>query len=173
MTDPDSIGHNPTVDLSDRQRVAIESLMAAGTQTDAAVAAGVTRQTVNSWVNHHIGFIAELNQRRHEQTQLTAQKLQTAISAAIDNIEDRIKQGDFTLAMQLLKLVSVDHLLPLLAAGPRTPLSVENQLAFTTYGEMLMSATQPPSAQFLVQDLSDSAVDRNFSHENQDPIDDS
>ena len=41
MTQPDSIGHNPTVNLSDRQRVAIESLMAAGNQTDAAVAAGV------------------------------------------------------------------------------------------------------------------------------------
>ena len=165
MTQPDSIGHNPTVELSDRQRVAIESLVAAGSQTDAAVAAGVTRQTVNSWVNHHIGFIAELNQRRHEQAQLTAHKLQTAISVAIDNIEDRINQGDFALAMQLLKLVGVEHLLPLLAAGPRTPLSVENHLVFTTYGEMVMSGTQPPSAQFFVQDLSDSVRDSNCDQE--------
>ena len=114
MTQSDGSGHNPTVDISDRQRVAIESLVAAGTQTDAAVAAGVTRQTVNSWVNHDIGFIVELNQRRHEQRRISAQRLQTAISAAIDNIEERITQGDCTVALQLLKLVGVDHLLPLL-----------------------------------------------------------
>ncbi len=159
MTQSDNIGHNPTVDLSDRQRVAIDSLMAAGTQSDAAVAAGVTRQTVNSWVNHHIGFIVELNQRRQEQRRISAQRLQTASSAAIDNIEDRIKQGDCTVALQLLKLVGVDHLLPLLHAGPRTPLGVENQLALAMETEMFMSTEHRAVAQFAVQDLATEASD--------------
>jgi hypothetical protein len=159
VIDPDSIGHNPTVDLSDRQRVAIESLVASGTQTEAAVAAGVTRQTVNSWVNHHIGFIVELNQRRHEQIRISAQRLQTTISAAIDNIEDRITQGDTTAALQLLKLVGVGHLLPLLSAGPRTPLGVENRLVGAMDSEMFMSTEHRPVAQFTVQDLATDASD--------------
>ena len=160
MTQPDSIGHNPTVDISDRQRVAIESLVAAGTQSDAAVAAGVTRQTVNSWVNHHIGFIVELNQRRHEQRLISAQRLQTAISAAIDNIEERITQGDCTVALQLLKLVGVDHLLPLLHAGPRTPLGVENQLVRAMETEIFMSTEHRALTQFAVQDLAVEVADK-------------
>ena len=161
MTQPDSIGHNPTVDLSDRQRVAIESLVAAGSQTDAAVAAGVTRQTVNGWVNHHIGFIVELNQRRHEQRRILAQRLQTAISAAIDNIEDRITQGDCTVALQLLKIVGVDHLVSLLHAGPRTPLGVENQLAQAMEAEIFMSTEHREVVQFAIQDLAHRACDVN------------
>ncbi len=160
MTQSDNIGHNPTVDISDRQRVAIESLVAAGTQTDAAVAAGVTRQTVNSWVNHHIGFIVQLNQRRHEQRRISAQRLQTAISAAIDNIEERITQGDCTVALQLLKLVGVDHLLPLLHAGPRTPLGVENQLVRAMETEMFISTEHRAATQFAVQDLAVEVADK-------------
>jgi len=47
MTEPDNTRHNPTTSLSDRQLLAIATLVATGTQTDAANAAGVTRQTVN------------------------------------------------------------------------------------------------------------------------------
>ena len=159
MIDPDSIGHNPTVDLSDRQLTAIATLLASGTQTDAAHAAGVTRQTVNSWVNHHIGFIVELNQRRHEQRRISALRLQTAVSAAIDNVEERIAQGDCVVALQLLKLVGVDHLLPLLHAGPQTPLGVENQLARAMETEMFVSTEHIPVAQFAVQDLATEASD--------------
>ena len=159
MTESDNIGHNPTVDLSDRQLVAIATLVASGTQTDAAVAAGVTRQTVNSWVNHHIGFIVELNQRRHEQIRVSAQRLQATILAAIDNIDNRIARGDTTAALQLLKLVGVGHLLPLLAAGPRTPLGVENQLARAMDTEMFMSTEHRAVTQFAVQDLATEASD--------------
>ena len=162
MTEPDTTRHNPTVDLSDRQLVAITTLMASGSQGDAADAAGVTRQTVNSWVNHHIGFIVELNQRRHEQRRISAQRLQGTVSAAIDNIEDRISQGDTTAALQLLKLVGVGHLLPLLAAGPRTPLGVENQLVGAIDSEMFMSTEHRAVAQFAVQDFATEASDINY-----------
>ena len=162
MTEPDNNRHNPTTQLSDRQLVAIATLVASGTQTDAAHAAGVTRQTVNSWVNHHIGFIVELNQRRHEQLRISAQRLQATVSAAIDNIEDRILQGDFTVALQLLKLVGVDHLLPLLSAGPRTPLGVENRLVGAIDSEMFMSTEHRAVAQFTVQDLATEASDINY-----------
>jgi DNA-binding XRE family transcriptional regulator len=161
MTEPDNTRRNPTTSLTDRQRVAIATLLAAGTQTDAAHAAGVTRQTINDWVNHHIGFITELNKRRHEQSQTSARRLQQTVSAAIDTISAQITQGDITAAFQLLKLVGVSHLIPLMASGPRTPLSVENQLASDAYNEMITCTTQPEVAQFLVQDLSDAVSDSN------------
>ena len=161
MTEPDNTRRNPTTSLSDRQRVAIATLVAAGTQTDAAHAAGVTRQTVNDWVNHHIGFITELNKRRHEQSQTSARRLQQTVSAAIDTISAQITQGDIAAAFQLLKLVGVSHLIPLMASGPRTPLSVENQLTCDAYNEMITCTTQPEVAQFLVQDLSDAVSDSN------------
>ena len=92
MTEPDNTRHYPTTSLSGRQRVAIATLVAAGTQKDAAHAAGVARQTVNDWVNHHIGFITELNKRRHEQSQISAHRLQQTVSAAIDTISAQITQ---------------------------------------------------------------------------------
>ena len=113
-------------------------------------------------MNHHIGFIVELNQRRHEQLRISAQRLQATVSAAIDNIEDRILQGDFTVALQLLKLVGVDHLLPLLNAGPRTPLGVENRLVGAIDRELFISREQPAPAQFAVQDLATDASDINY-----------
>jgi hypothetical protein len=170
MTEPDNTRHYPTTSLSDRQRVAIATLVAAGTQTDAAHAAGVTRQTVNDWVNHHIGFITELNKRRHEQSQISARRLQQTVSAAIDTISAQITQGDIAAAFQLLKLVGVSHLIPLMASGPRTPLSVENQLTSDAYNEMITCTTQPEVAQFLVQDLSDAVSDSNFSQQNKDSV---
>ena len=82
------------------------------------------------------------------------------ISAAIDNIEDRITEGDCTVALQLLKLVGVDHLLPLLHAGPRTPLGVENQLVRAMETEMFISTEHRAVAQFAVQDLAVEVADR-------------
>ena len=161
MTEPDNTRHYPTTSLSDRQLVAIATLVAAGTQTDAAHAAGVARQTVNDWVNHHIGFITELNKRRHEQSQISARRLQQTVSAAIDTISAQITRGDIAAAFQLLKLVGVSHLISLMASGPRTPLSVENQLTSDVYNEMITCTTQPEVAQFLVQDLSDAVSDSN------------
>ena len=108
MTDPDTTRHNPTVDLSDRQLTAIATLVASGTQTDAANAAGVTRQTVNQWVNHHYGFIAEVNRLRAERLQTCADRLQDAVGKALELVTEHIEQGDISIATGLLKLVGVD-----------------------------------------------------------------
>ena len=55
--------------VSDRQLLAIDALLTGATHSEAADIAGVHRCTVTGWVNHHIGFITELNQRRHQRNQ--------------------------------------------------------------------------------------------------------
>ena len=110
MTEPDNNRHNPTIQLSDRQIAAIEALVGAGTQADAALAAGVTRQTVSQWVNHHYGFIAELNRLRNERLQNCADLVQVAVAEALEHVVQQIGQSNTSVAMGLLKLVGLDHL---------------------------------------------------------------
>lgn len=137
MTEPDNTRHNPTIQLSDRQIAAIETLVASGTQTDAAYAAGVTRQTINQWVNHHYGFIAELNRLRSERLQTCADRLQQTVGKALEVVASQIEQGDAGTALGLLKLVRVDHLRTANTSAPVTPESVRRQLMTDAYLLML------------------------------------
>ena len=50
--------------LTARQQTALTQLLMGATITEAAQAAGVTRQTVSEWCNHHGAFQAELSERR-------------------------------------------------------------------------------------------------------------
>ena len=53
-------------EVSDRQVLAIDTLVAGGTHQEAAAAAGVHRVTVSNWARRHPGFMAEVNRRRGE-----------------------------------------------------------------------------------------------------------
>ena len=64
MTTPDETRH--LFEITDRQHSAIDVIVSGKSLGSAAEAAGVTRQTVSSWVNHHPGFQAVLNVRRRE-----------------------------------------------------------------------------------------------------------
>ena len=137
MSEPVNTRHNPTVDLSDRQLVAIATLVGSGTQTDAAHAAGVTRQTVNNWINHHYGFIAEVNRLRAERLQTCADRLQDAVAKALELVDTRIDEGDVTIAMGLVKLVRLDHLRTANTRRPLKPSLVRRQLISDAYFELL------------------------------------
>jgi excisionase family DNA binding protein len=50
--------------LTPKQHAAIDELLRGRTDARAARAAGVSRQTVNIWRNHHAAFRAELDRRR-------------------------------------------------------------------------------------------------------------
>jgi len=50
-----------TPQLSDKQRIALEAELAGKTTTDAAILAGVTRQTVSEWRNHDPEYRAARN----------------------------------------------------------------------------------------------------------------
>jgi hypothetical protein len=152
MTEADNTRHNPTIDLSDRQVAAIAVLVASGTQTDAAEASGVTRQTVNEWANHHYGFIAELNRLRTERLQSCAERLQTAVGKALQLVTTQIDEGHTTVALGLLKLVGVDHLRTARTSEPSTPDSVRRQLMRDAYLDLLEDGDFP--------DFMDTRVDR-------------
>jgi len=145
MSEPDNNRHNPTIQVSDRQLAAIATLVASGTQTDAAHAAGVTRQTVNYWINHHYGFIAEVNRLRAERLQTCADRLQDAVGKALELVTEHIEQGDIAVAMGMLKLVRVDHLRSANTRQPLKPDAVRRQLISDTYIELLEESGFPES----------------------------
>lgn len=137
MTEPDNNRHNPTIQLSDRQIAAIEALVASGTQTDAAHAAGVTRQTVNEWANHHYGFIAELNRLRAERLQTCADTLQSTVVEALELVSAQIGEGDVAVAIGLLKIVKVDHLRAARTGDPSSPKEVRKRKLSDAHIELL------------------------------------
>jgi len=165
MTEPDNNRHNPTIQLSDRQVTAIVALVASGTQTHAAYAAGVTRQTVNQWVNHHYGFIAELNRLRTERLQSCADRLQSAVSQALELVAEHIEQGDINIATGLLKLVGVDHLRTSGTNHPTQPDSVRHQLVANEYSALLQESNNPDFMAIRVDREAKRAFDTGEPHE--------
>ena len=143
MTKPDEIRHETSSQVSDRQIAAIATLINAGTQDDAAIAAGVSRQTVNKWVNHHYGFISMLNRLRAERLQTCADQLQKAVLLALKITIEHLEQGDPLAANSLLKLVGVDHLVTLGTNLPTKPESVRGYLIEQEYDSFLEAGRAP------------------------------
>lgn len=53
------------VELTPAQAVAVEAIATGSTHAEAAEAAGVARETVTRWSNHHPGFQVALDRHRH------------------------------------------------------------------------------------------------------------
>ena len=110
MTKPDENGQ-----LTDPQRLAIAELLAGATDEQAAKAAGVTRQTVNTWRNHDPEFAAELNRRRSELWEGHTDRLRTLVGAALGVVTDDLQNGDQEAKRQaawaVLKLIGKDLML--------------------------------------------------------------
>jgi hypothetical protein len=140
MTDPDQIR---PLQLSDSKLIAIDALLTGGTHRDAATAAGVQRSTVTAWANHHLGFITELGERRHQRARATGDLLDQTIASALRLIGARIDDGDLTAAIALLRVVDKGHLhRP--RSGPRaTPLSTTAQLAMALDHDLLTDVMLP------------------------------
>ena len=158
MNEPDNTRHNATTQLSDRQIAAIEALVAAGTQTDAALAAGVTRQTVNTWVNHHYGFITELNRQRNERLHSCADKVQIAVSEALDHVIEQIGQSNTSVVMGILKLVGLDHLRAAQTGEPQDPQRVRRRVIDNEYARL----SKEPHYRDLVGERLDKQAKRAF-----------
>jgi hypothetical protein len=86
MTRPDDSRHPDLYDVNDAQLAAVSNLVAGATTTQAAEAAGVSRQTVSLWRNHHAGFIAELNRQRSELNQERVDRVRDIDTHALDLI---------------------------------------------------------------------------------------
>ncbi len=92
LTKSDTSGHEKTLTLA--QQNAIDRLIAGGNDSEAAEAAGVTRQTVNTWRNHEPSFIAELNARRQDLHGAHIERLRAMVPKALDCMEWFFEYGD-------------------------------------------------------------------------------
>lgn len=90
--------------LDDRQLIALDVLLAGGTQQDAADRAGVSRQTVNGWATSHRSFMAERQARRTLRAQRMADRFEAVVGDALDLVADKVNEGDLTAALTLVKM---------------------------------------------------------------------
>ena len=74
--------------LSPQQQTALKQLLVGASITGAAQAAGVTRQTVSEWCNHHDAFQAELSERRSSALRGVQQQLEEAALLAVDVLSE-------------------------------------------------------------------------------------
>lgn len=121
MTKTDETRRN-LFDLTDTQRTAIGELVAGATATEAADTAGVTRQTVSKWKNHHPEFIAELNRRRAELIEERTDRMRDIDVTALGVIGEHINEGNLDAALGWVKhrkLSDMDE-----AVGPVTATAV-------------------------------------------------
>ncbi len=101
MTDHEA---DPLVDVTPAQHLAIETLLTGGTQQQAADAAGVARETVNRWTNHHPGFIAALNQGRRARTEELRDRAREIDAAAVEAVLQAVRDGDTRAALDWMRM---------------------------------------------------------------------
>ena len=80
--------------LNDRQRMAIGALASGSTDAEAAEVAGVRRETVNRWSNHHPEFQAELNRRRQLLEEQHVDRIRQMDELTLDHFHQRMTDGD-------------------------------------------------------------------------------
>ncbi len=125
-TKPDTTRH-PTDGLSMAQQNAVDALLAGLSDTEAAEAAGVTRQTVNAWKNHHPAVVAAMNEARRDMWERSADRLRSLVPMAIDALEVQLGSPlpDPQTALAVLKLAGLaDRGAPLTPVGPTTAAAV-------------------------------------------------
>lgn len=69
--------------LSGSQELAMDALLLGATDSKAGKAAGVTRQTISSWKNHHPAFVAEMNRRQQEIWTASREHLRSLVPKAL------------------------------------------------------------------------------------------
>ncbi len=139
-TEPDQI--RPP-EVTDRQSITIDALVAGSTHLEAAKLAGVQRSTVTGWCNKNITFIAEWNRRRRQRLTAAGERLHEVTVAALDAVAESINSGATATALALIRVVGVEHLLSAAQPGPTTPMGVHQNLAADLrsdlVGEMFVS----------------------------------
>lgn len=128
-TKPDISGHLKR-ELSVAQQNAIDLLVGGATDREAAEKVGVTRQTVNTWRNHDVVFITQLNARRLEIWGASLDKLRSLLPEALNTLEGAIMVSrDPKIALQIIHLAGLDRIgegIPNLGPytiGPTNPLT--------------------------------------------------
>ena len=144
--------------VTDRQLLAIEALLTGATHSEAAESAGAHRCTVTGWVNHHIGFITELNQRRHQRNIASADLLHSVIHDALQLLSQAISEGDIKAALTLLSRLDLQTIWKTESTKAVTPLGVITELANQVESDMLMDLMVSARSIEIVENRSISSV---------------
>ena len=125
-TKVDITGH-PAAALTVAQLAAVDALLAGATDAEAADAAGVSRQSVNVWRNHHPAVVAALNAGRVAMWERSADRLRALVPMAIDALAAALEDPltDPKVALDVLRLAGLaDRAAPLTPTGPTTAAAV-------------------------------------------------
>lgn len=109
-TKGDETGHSEAPALSAPQAAAVELLAVGKTDTEAAEAIGVTRQTVNGWRNHDPAFLAAVNARRRELWEETHDRLRGLATKALDVLAGALEgepESALPAAVHVLKALGI------------------------------------------------------------------
>ena len=96
LTSPSPEEPAPTAptSLTTRQLNAIDLLITGITDSQTALALGVSRQTIARWCHRNPAFIAELNFRRQSFWGANAEKLRNLASKAIEVLDEHVQEAD-------------------------------------------------------------------------------
>lgn len=89
--------------ISPSQERAIEALVAGATVTDAAKAAGVSRQSLHRWRRDSFAFQARLNAARRDLREEVERRLQALAVEAIESVCRAIQGGDAKAGLAILR----------------------------------------------------------------------
>ena len=159
MGDPTESDRIRPIEVSDRQSIALDTLVSGATHREAAEAAGVQRSTVTAWCNHNIVFITEWNRRRRQRLAAAGERLHEAIGAALDAVAESIRDGDTRTALALIRIVGVEHLLSAARPGPTTPLGVHQDLAADLRSDLFGETLVSEQISWMVERESDASAD--------------
>jgi len=109
------------------QQNAVAAFLAGLSDTEAADAAGVTRQTVCGWRNHNPAVVAAMNQARRDLWERSADRLRGLVPLAIDMLEVQLGSPlpDPKTALDVLRLAGLaERGAPLYPTGPTTTAAV-------------------------------------------------
>ena len=127
--------------LTPEQELAIARLLEGATDAEAAEAAGVTRQTVNTWRNRNPVFMAELNARRRALWDAHQDRMRRLISRALDVLEeDMADDSQSPESRRLRQAAAVPILRAAAGLNPDGPVNAGEIEAQQRTQEMLISA---------------------------------
>ena len=125
--------------VTDRQSLVIDALLQGATHRAAAEQAGVQRSTVTGWVNHHVGFEAELNARRQARLVVISDRVHESLCRALDLIDEKIADGHLNAATAMLRHVGLKDVFRVATPGPSTVEGVTSIKAARLDTELAMS----------------------------------
>ena len=140
--------------VTDRQSLVIDALLQGATHRAAAELVGVQRSTVTGWVNHHVGFEAELNARRQARLAAISDQVHESLCRALDLIDEKIAEGRLDAAVVLLRNVGLKDAFRVANRGPTTVEGVASLKATRLDTELAMSQLPSREAITTVQDRS-------------------